>query len=88
MPMPTFTYDPQQWIGMVFAFAEGDESLDMVGPAFRDKEYGVEFLNLLRAWNYNEMTDANNNTMPLVKRIMILSLFLMDKLDIDIIVIT
>lgn len=61
MPMPTFTYDPEQWVGMAYAFAQQEGDPDIVGPAFRQRWYAVEFLNLLRRWNYENPEDHTNN---------------------------
>lgn len=61
MPMPTFTYDPEQWVGMGYAFAQDTGDLDLVGPAFKDHSYAMEFLMLLRRWNYEENDDNANN---------------------------
>lgn len=53
-------YDPEEWIGVAFAFAAKDGVPDMIGPAFRDRAYAEDILGVMRSWNYAEREDPNN----------------------------
>jgi hypothetical protein len=58
-PMP-FKYVPDQWISMAFGFARNRGNPDLVGPAFQDKSYAQEILDVMRSWNYQRPEDAEN----------------------------
>lgn len=62
-PMPDFTYDPKEWKAMAFAFPQDSDPrlLNVVGCAFATEEYAHKFFKLLKAWNYGEAEDKNNN---------------------------
>jgi hypothetical protein len=62
-PMPEFALKTEEWKGMAFAFPQkSDRSLlNVVGCAFKTREYAHEFFELLRAWNYHEKEDRDNN---------------------------
>jgi len=62
-PMPDFKYDPKEWKAMAFAFPQNSDPklLNVVGCAFATKEYAHDFFKLLKAWNYDEAEDNNNN---------------------------
>ncbi len=62
-PMPDFAFDPARWTGMGFAFPQRLEPgvLNLVGPAFDDEATARGFLRLLKAWNYNQDDDKNDN---------------------------
>lgn len=63
-PLPNFTYDPQRWLGMAFAFpvqSEKERLLNVVGCLFDDEDYAKKFFNLLRAWNYMNKIDYERN---------------------------
>ncbi|MEA1995900.1 MAG: hypothetical protein U9N18_07170 [Campylobacterota bacterium] len=62
-PMPDFKYDPKEWKGMAFAFPQYPDPklLNVVGCAFATKKYAHKFFKLLKAWNYGEAQDKNNN---------------------------
>jgi hypothetical protein len=42
---------------VAFAFSADGTRPDIVGPAFRDKEYAEEILRVIRSWNYEEDID-------------------------------
>jgi len=62
-PMPEFKYKPDEWKGMSFAFPRDPDPklLNIVGCAFRSRDYGIAFFNLIKSWNYNETEDKVNN---------------------------
>lgn len=62
-PMPDFKYDSKEWKGMAFAFPQDPDQklLNIVGCAFATEEYAHKFFKLLKAWNYGEVEDKDNN---------------------------
>jgi len=62
-PMPDFKYDPEEWKGMAFSFPQDPDQklLNIVGCAFATEEYAHKFFKLLKAWNYGEDEDKDNN---------------------------
>ena len=62
-PLPDFTYNPDEWKGMAFAFPAKPEDTDLnvVGCAFASLEYAQKFFSLVQAWNSNEAEDRDNN---------------------------
>lgn len=63
-PMPPFKVDENEWTAMGFAFPEDrfdPTLLNVVGPAFRSKEYATRFFGLLRDWNLGQSHDTENN---------------------------
>jgi len=60
-PMPHFDYDPDEWLGMVFGEPADRGGLYVVAPIFRTEAYAHEFFSLIRAWNYDENEDHDNN---------------------------
>jgi hypothetical protein len=62
-PLPGFAVKPDEWLGMVYMYPPntGPEGLNGVGLAFKTTEYAADFFNLLRAWNYGQDEDTNNN---------------------------
>jgi hypothetical protein len=59
-PLPDFAYDPDEWTGMAFSGPLPD-GRRIVAPIFRSEPYARKFLELIRAWNYGEDRDADNN---------------------------
>lgn len=62
-PLPEFSYDPDKWKGMSYAFPQDPDPhlLNVVGCAFSTSDYANKFFNLMRSWNYNEKEDKDNN---------------------------
>lgn len=62
-PLPDFEYDPAQWTSMAYLF-EGQPPAGTpigIGFVFRDAEYAKKFFELLRAWNFGDTEDRNDN---------------------------
>ena len=63
-PFPEFTWDlGKEWMSMGFAFPENPmpEDLNVVGPVFKSESYAREFFNIIRAWNYGNEEDIDDN---------------------------
>jgi len=62
-PIPEFALKTEEWKGMAFAFPQESDPrlLNVVGCAFKTREYAHEFFELLRAWNYHGKEDRDNN---------------------------
>ena len=62
-PLPDFEYDPAQWKAMAFAVlpVPKEDMLNVVGCAFASPEYADRFFSLLKAWNYGQPEDRDNN---------------------------
>lgn len=61
-PMPDFEYEPDEWQGMGFILPQGDDRfVNAIALAFRTEDYARQFFDLIRAWNYGEDEDEDNN---------------------------
>ena len=62
-PLPNFTYAPEEWLGMGFAFPinPGSRDLNIVGPVFKSQDYAHRFFETVREWNYGSNDDVDNN---------------------------
>jgi hypothetical protein len=58
-PMPR-RYEAGQWISMVFLYSPDPEAPIILGPAFKEREYAREILDVLRSWNYGKEEDPND----------------------------
>ena len=55
-----FHYDPAQWLAVAFMFSSNEAAPDIIGPAFRDRAYAEEIMNVIRSWNYGQDEDPND----------------------------
>lgn len=58
-PIPDFEYAPDEWEAMVFLINRAGQ--DAIGCLFKSFEYGTKFFEYLRAWNYEDGEDLENN---------------------------
>lgn len=62
--MPDFEIDNDLWIGVSFGYYEipgHQEHIPLVGLVFSSAEYGIKFFSLLKKWNYDSLTDKEDN---------------------------
>lgn len=62
-PLPDFEYDASQWTSMAYMFEGPPPTGNPVAICFvfRDASYAAKFFSLLRAWNFGERIDRDDN---------------------------
>lgn len=62
--LPDFEINNDLWLGMSFGYYEPTDKkfqIPLVGLVFSDEEYAKKFFSLLQKWNYDSLTDKDNN---------------------------